>query len=100
MNRLSSIEIAEDGSTAEIGGGTLSKTVTDTLWAAGKQAVTGGCECTSILGLGLGGGHGILQGRHGLISDQFVSMNIVLADDGCWNSTHIYRKYSSRLVSH
>lgn len=42
--------------------------------------MTGGCECVSLLGPGLGGGHGFLQGRHGLISDQFVSMNIVLAD--------------------
>ncbi|RYP61604.1 hypothetical protein DL769_007637 [Monosporascus sp. CRB-8-3] len=80
MNRLSSVDIAEDGKTAKIGGGTLSKAVTDVLWAAGKQTVTGGCECTSILGPGLGGGHGFLQGRYGLISDQFVSMNIVLAD--------------------
>ncbi|RYP03157.1 hypothetical protein DL764_005339 [Monosporascus ibericus] len=63
MNQLSSVNIAEDGTTAKIGGGTLSKTVTDT-----------------ILGPGLGGGHGFLQGRYGLISDQFVSMNIVLAD--------------------
>ena len=34
----------------------------------------------SILGPGLGGGHGFLQGRYGLVADQFVSMNIVLAD--------------------
>lgn len=47
---------------------------------ADPSSVTGGCECTSILGPGLGGGHGFLQGRHGLISDQFVSMNIVDAD--------------------
>jgi FAD/FMN-containing dehydrogenase len=42
--------------------------------------VTGVCECTSILGPGLGGGHGLLQGSHGLVSDQFISMRIVLAD--------------------
>lgn len=38
------------------------------------------CECTSILGPGLGGGHGLLQGNYGLVSDQFLSMRIVLAD--------------------
>ena len=43
-------------------------------------AVTGFCECTSLVGVGLGGGHGPLQGRYGLISDQFVNMNVVLAD--------------------
>ncbi|KAI0394647.1 FAD binding domain protein [Xylariaceae sp. FL0594] len=80
LNNLSSVEIAKDGNTAKFGGGTLSKTVTDTLWAKGKQTVTGGCECTSLLGPGLGGGHGFLQGRHGLIADQFVSLNVVLSD--------------------
>lgn len=42
--------------------------------------MTGTCECTSLLGPGLGGGHGWLQGRYGLIADQFVSMEIVLAN--------------------
>lgn len=42
--------------------------------------VTGTCECVSYLGPALGGGHGWLQGRHGLVSDQFVSLDIVLAD--------------------
>ncbi|KAI1423279.1 FAD binding domain protein [Xylaria sp. FL1777] len=80
LDKLSSVEIAADGETAKIGGGTWAKTITDVLWAQGKQTVTGACECTSLLGPGLGGGHGILQGRYGLISDQFVSMNIVLAN--------------------
>lgn len=100
MKKLNSVDISEDGTTAKIGGGALSKTVIDALWNAGKQtgefaafisiiyiltsndhfAVTGTCECTSLLGPGLGGGHGWLQGHHGLIADQFVSMDIVLAD--------------------
>ncbi|KAI0179621.1 FAD binding domain protein [Hypoxylon sp. FL1284] len=80
MDMLSSVEIAEDGATAKIGGGALSKTVIESLWSAGKQTVTGCCECTSLLGPGLGGGHGWLQGRYGLISDQFQSVEIVLAD--------------------
>lgn len=42
--------------------------------------MTGTCECVSLLGPGLGGGHGWLQGRHGLVADQFVSMNVVLAN--------------------
>ncbi|PGH03423.1 hypothetical protein AJ80_08671 [Polytolypa hystricis UAMH7299] len=86
MHQLSSVEIAKDGKTAKVGGGTMSKTVTDTLWEAGKQTgklmitVTGACECVSLLGPGLGGGHGWLQGHYGLIADQFVSMDIVMAD--------------------
>ncbi|KAI0182686.1 hypothetical protein EV127DRAFT_465415 [Xylaria flabelliformis] len=77
LHQLNTVEIGKDS--AKIGGGALSKTVTHALWTAGKQTVTGGCECTSLLGPGLGGGHGLLQGRHGLVSDQFISMNIVLA---------------------
>ncbi|KAG6362865.1 hypothetical protein INS49_007960 [Diaporthe citri] len=37
MNQLQSVEIAEDGKTATIGGGALSTNVTQALWAAGKQ---------------------------------------------------------------
>lgn len=80
LNKLSSVHIAADGQTAKIGGGTGSKKVTHDLWNAGKQTVTGTCECVSLMGPGLGGGHGWLQGHYGLVSDQFVSMNVVLAD--------------------
>lgn len=34
----------------------------------------------SYLGPALGGGHGWLQGHHGLIADQWTSLNIVLAN--------------------
>lgn len=37
LAELRSVEVAEDGKTAVIGGGALDKTVTDTLWAVGKQ---------------------------------------------------------------
>ncbi|KAJ2996860.1 hypothetical protein NUW58_g836 [Xylaria curta] len=37
LSKLSSVEIAHDGTTAKIGGGTLSKTVIDSLWAQAKQ---------------------------------------------------------------
>ncbi|OQE25457.1 hypothetical protein PENSTE_c006G05090 [Penicillium steckii] len=80
LSQLRSVKIAEDGQTATLGGGVMSKQVTDGLWAAGKQTVTGTCECVSYLGPALGGGHGWLQGHHGLVADQFVSMNVVLAD--------------------
>ncbi|KAK5993548.1 FAD-linked oxidoreductase chyH [Cladobotryum mycophilum] len=80
LNKLNTVEISKDGTTARIGGGALTKSIIDALWAAGKQTMTGFCECTSLLGPGLGGGHGALQGRHGLVADQFVSMNVVLAD--------------------
>lgn len=80
LNQLSGVELSEDLSTVTVLGGTKSKLVRDTVWAAGKQVVTGACECVGYLGPGLGGGHGFLQGRHGLIGDSFESMNIVLAN--------------------
>lgn len=42
--------------------------------------VVGGCETTSLLGPGLGGGHGFLQGKYELISDQFVPARTIIAD--------------------
>src|SRR5690242_11530578 len=97
MPQLNTISIDKKKSAVTIGGGTNSKKLTDALWAAGKQTgiytnvfpclkrlindiVTGTCECVSYLGPALGGGHGWLQGHHGLIADQFLSMNIVLAN--------------------
>lgn len=37
MDQLQTVEIAEDGKTATIGGGALTTNVTHALWAAGKQ---------------------------------------------------------------
>lgn len=45
LGQLSGVKIASDGKTATIAGGTMSKVVTDTLWAAGKQ--TGKCLLAS-----------------------------------------------------
>ncbi|KAI8243702.1 FAD-linked oxidoreductase [Colletotrichum sp. SAR 10_99] len=80
LDELTGVDIAADGQTVTVAGGTKSHVLSHALWDAGKQAVTGACECVSYLGPGLGGGHGFLQGRHGLIGDQFRSMNVVLAN--------------------
>ncbi|KAF9769903.1 hypothetical protein IL306_012606 [Fusarium sp. DS 682] len=37
-------------------------------------------SCVGMAGPALGGGHGLLQGFHGLISDNLISMNVVLAN--------------------
>lgn len=37
LSQLDSVEIAENGKSAIIGGGALSKKVIDTLWESGKQ---------------------------------------------------------------
>ncbi|KAF9877024.1 hypothetical protein CkaCkLH20_05290 [Colletotrichum karsti] len=72
------VKIAEDGRSATIGGGAKVKKVVDHLWEAGKQTVTGICECVGMSGPVLGGGHGWLQGQYGLASDQVISARVVL----------------------
>ena len=54
--------------------------------------MTGTCECVGYLGPGLGGGHGWLQGHYGLVSDQYVSINVVLG-----NGSLITVDFSSEL---
>src|SRR5690349_20852225 len=80
MENFNDITVSDDGKTAQIGGGTLSKQSTDTLWPQGKQTVTGACECVSLVGPMLGGGHGWLQGRNGLAVDQLVEARVILPD--------------------
>ena len=41
---------------------------------------TGANECVGIVGAGLGGGHGRYEGLHGLVTDNIIHMNVVLAD--------------------
>lgn len=80
MRGLNAISISDDATYATVGGGIKGKEVIDHLWAHGKQTVTGVCECVSLSGVALGGGHGILQGHHGLLSDQILSLRLVLAN--------------------
>ncbi|KAF1937819.1 FAD-dependent oxygenase [Clathrospora elynae] len=80
IRKLNTINIAEDGKSARLGGGLLSKEVTDALWAKGMQTTTGLCECVGMMGALLGGGHGILQGGYGLIADNLVEAHVVLPD--------------------
>lgn len=42
--------------------------------------VTGLCECVSVVGPLLGGGHSMLQGLHGFAADNLVSARLVLGN--------------------
>lgn len=41
---------------------------------------SGSASCVGLLGPGLGGGHGRWQGFYGLVSDNFIKLNTVLAN--------------------
>lgn len=45
-----------------------------------RSQATGSCECTSLAGPMLGGGHGFLQNRFGLALDNLVSARVALGD--------------------
>lgn len=80
MRRMNSISLAEDGASVTIGGGTLQYELVDYLYPHGKQAIHGTCQCISVAGPLLGGGHGVLQAKAGFHADQLLSATIVTAD--------------------
>ncbi|KAK8071484.1 FAD-binding domain-containing protein [Apiospora hydei] len=77
---LQNITISEDGTYGLFQGGTFDQQVIDYLWERGYVTTTGSCACVGMLGPGLGGGHGRLQNKHGLISDNMLKINAVLAN--------------------
>jgi FAD/FMN-containing dehydrogenase len=74
------INSEDGGKTAWIRGSWLSGDLRNELYKLRKRAVHGSCDSTGIIGPMLGGGHGLLQGRYGLLADQIVEMRVVLAD--------------------
>ncbi|KAI1393510.1 uncharacterized protein F4822DRAFT_423980 [Hypoxylon trugodes] len=80
MGGLLNIEIQPDNKSAWFQGGTYDGQVMSYLWEKGFVATTGSCDCVGMMGPALGGGHGRNEGLYGLISDNFVNLNVVLAD--------------------
>ncbi|KAF2705684.1 FAD-binding domain-containing protein [Pleomassaria siparia CBS 279.74] len=66
--------------TATVQGGATNLDIVSTLWKANKQTVSGTCECVGFMGPVLGGGHGFLQGYHGMAADQLLEARVVLAN--------------------
>ncbi|PYH77476.1 FAD-binding domain-containing protein [Aspergillus uvarum CBS 121591] len=80
MQLLTGIEINANGDSARFQGGTFTQEVMGVLWKQGYVATTESCGCVGMVGLGLGGGHGRLQGRYRLVSDKYLGLNVVLAN--------------------
>lgn len=80
MVNFQSIAIEPSNKSAWFGGGVYGGPVTEYLWDRGLVTTTGSCACVGVLGAGLGGGHGRHEGLHGMTSDNFLQLNVVLAD--------------------
>ncbi|KAK8057135.1 FAD-binding domain-containing protein [Apiospora saccharicola] len=65
--------------TATVEPGVQAGELTSTLFAKGKTAASTACDCVGVMGAMLGGGHGFLQGRYGLTTDNMVSARLVTA---------------------
>ncbi|KAL4900887.1 hypothetical protein BDW74DRAFT_187971 [Aspergillus multicolor] len=80
MSSLQDYTIEPDGKSAWFQGGSYGGSVIQSLWDKGHMVTTGSCTCVGLVGPGLGGGHGRLEGLYGLISDNFINLNVVLAN--------------------
>ncbi|KAI1267841.1 FAD-binding domain-containing protein [Xylariaceae sp. FL1019] len=78
LRGMNSVEVSADGMSARVGGGTNVKDLVNGLEKAGKRTVTGICELVGVSAVMLGGGHGWLQGQHGLPVDQVLSARLVV----------------------
>ncbi|KAI0460033.1 hypothetical protein F5B21DRAFT_523915 [Xylaria acuta] len=80
MGQLLNIKMQPGNKSAWFQGGTYDGQVMDYLWDKGFVATTGSCDCVGMMGPGLGGGHGRNEGLYGLISDNIINLNVVLAN--------------------
>ncbi|KAI2779941.1 FAD-binding domain-containing protein [Daldinia loculata] len=80
MKNLRNIDIQPSGKSAWFQGGVYDGQATTYLWDRGYVTTTGSCDCVGMMGPGLGGGHGRHEGAHGMISDNILQLNVVLAN--------------------
>ncbi|KAL6231792.1 hypothetical protein BDW75DRAFT_233317 [Aspergillus navahoensis] len=80
LSPFSDITIHASGTSARFGGGVYDGQAASYLWERGYVTPTGACDCVSMMGPGLGGGHGRLEGLYGMISDNILQLNMVLGN--------------------
>ncbi|KAK5637396.1 hypothetical protein RRF57_013110 [Xylaria bambusicola] len=80
LSQLTDVTIQPGNKTAILQGGAYADKILNTLLPQGYTAVLGANGCVGFGGLSLGGGLGRLQGQYGLVSDNVISMNVVLAN--------------------
>ncbi|CAL8580015.1 hypothetical protein XPA_005748 [Xanthoria parietina] len=80
LRQLQEITVAADGKTATLGGGVYNDNVVNALHAKGKSSGSGAAGCVGLVGAGLGGGYGRYEGFYGLVLDNIIDMNVIMAD--------------------
>ncbi|KAF7534063.1 hypothetical protein G7Z17_g13423 [Cylindrodendrum hubeiense] len=79
LRALDQVEVAEDKSSARIGGGIMGGALIRQLETLGLSTPTGFCTGVGYAGWALGGGYGVLQGKYGLGCDQILAARVVTA---------------------
>lgn len=79
LRALDQVEVAEDKSSARIGGGITGGALIKHLETVSLSTPTGFCTGVGYAGWALGGGYGVLQGKYGLGCDQILAARVVTA---------------------
>lgn len=80
LGLMRSVSVDTAAQTATFGGGCTWADVDNALWEHGLATVGGTVSHTGVGGLILGGGYGMLTGRHGMSVDCLASCEVVLAN--------------------
>ncbi|KAL8876843.1 MAG: hypothetical protein Q9198_005025 [Flavoplaca austrocitrina] len=96
MGQIDHVVVDKATGIATVGGGTVYEQIINATYAAGREMsrlgspcqgmminlspAVGSCPCVGVLGATLGGGHGRLQGLHGMTIDSLRRLRVVLAN--------------------
>jgi UDP-N-acetylenolpyruvoylglucosamine reductase len=80
VSQLRNIDIKPNKKSAVLQGGLATGDIIDALWSKGLVTTSGSNACVGLVGPALGGGYGRYQGLYGLVSDNVLVFNAVLAN--------------------
>ncbi|KAI1497641.1 hypothetical protein F5X99DRAFT_421199 [Biscogniauxia marginata] len=80
VDQLLGITVQPDGETAIFQAGTYGAQVIQALWDEGYVTTTGSTPCVGLMGPALGGGHARYEGLYGMVMDDILHYNVVLAN--------------------
>jgi FAD/FMN-containing dehydrogenase len=80
LTEMNGVTLSPDNRSARISGGALASDVFKVTDPRGLAVVTGSCSSVGMTGLTLGGGYGSLVARFGLVLDNLLAAEVVLAD--------------------